>query len=648
MIKRFFALAVLLFVAVSCFAGTVPVKVNAEEQNNSENVWEETAMSITGTDDFGRTIGEENGMRKDRYVGLFYFIWFDFVNSSYKLDVTKLLRTYPDALWDPYDKTGRATPGAMFYFNEPLYGYYKSTDEWVVRKHIEMFIAAGLDFIALDLSNDVIYPEALILFANTLLEYQNAGWNVPKLVCYTNLNTGHTVDLLYKALYKNDKYKSLWFYGPYDKPLIVAHREELSQEYRDFFHVRPAQWPGFEYEQYEDGIPYCDLNKPPLTHENLIGISVGQHNSYIFSNGLRIDPKYPGRDAINYGRGYTTKSGKNGDPEAIMRGDNIQEQWDYAISQDPEIIFVTGWNEWATNKRLPEEGQTVAWFVDTFNTEFSRDIEMTKERRYEKDPETGEYISEGYADNFYLQMIQNIRKYKGINEDTGAEKFSAEYRNIAIYNEERNCGGYKQAKADNFVRTVDVKSDCENVTFTIKTAEDITAHTEGRTNWMNLFIGVRGQNGPSWETYQYVLNRNPGTGTTSLEKYDGKTFSAYETADMTVSGNEMNISIPLGKIGIESCDFTLVFKVADSIEKENDIMDYYVSGSSVPLGRLSYTFRSGKGSALENNTENGSKQTKSGLSLKNALKYIIPVTAVCLLAIAGVLVYAIKKSKKSS
>ena len=53
-------------------------------------------------------------------------------------------------------------------------------------------------------------------------------------------------------------------------------------------------------------------------------------------------------------------------------------------------------------------------------------------------------------------------------------------------------------------------------------------------------------------------------------------------------------------MGIKKDDFTLYFKVADSIEKEDDIMDYYVSGDSVPMGRLVFTYSNGtEGKALK-------------------------------------------------
>lgn len=591
------------------------IAAQSDESSAAAAVSEKTNTNLAATDAIGRMLPEVSGYKKNRYVGLFYFIWHS-GGSNYKYDVTKLLRTNPEALWDPYDKTG-VSPSVMHYFNEPLYGYYSSADPWVIRKHVEMFIAAGVDFIALDLSNDEIYVKNLILLLETMDSYRKAGWDVPKFICYTNLNSGNTVKNLYRVIYSQNLYRNLWFYGPYDKPLIVAHKNEVqSEQIRDFFYFRPAQWPGFEYDYYDDGFPFCDLNRPQKTHENLIGVSVAQHTAYVFSFGLKVDPLVTARD-INHGRGYTSASGANGDIDAIMRGANIQEQWDYAISQDPEIIFVTGWNEWATGKRPASfDGQTVAWFVDSFNTEYSRDIEMTKESKYVVDPESGAYLQEGYADNYYLQMIQNIRRYKGINESssTSTEKntehtvdiyagsaqwdnIESVYYNISIDNIARNCVGYTQAAADNFIQELRVTHDKEYVYFYIKTQENITAHVADKTNWMNLFIGVAGSQNPAWDMYQFVLNRHPiSDKLTSIEKYtaDG-IFSHAENVSYSINENIMQIAVMRETLGVQNDDFTLYFKAADSIESESDIMDYYVSGESVPLGRLAFTYKGGSG-----------------------------------------------------
>lgn len=64
-------------------------------------------------------------------------------------------------------------------------------------------------------------------------------------------------------------------------------------------------------------------------------------------------------------------------------------------------MFVGGWNEWIAYKQL-WEGEYM--LCDAVDREFSRDIE----------PMCG-----GYEDAFYIQLIRNIRRYKGLE---GSEK----------------------------------------------------------------------------------------------------------------------------------------------------------------------------------------------------------------------------------
>lgn len=52
----------------------------------------------------------------------------------------------------------------------------------------------------------------------------------------------------------------------------------------------------------------------------------------------------------------------------------------------------------------------------------------------------------------------------------------------------------------------------------------------------------------------------------------------------------MQISIPRSLIGMDKGGDSLYFKVADSVEHPEDIMDYYVTGRCMPMGRFSYQY----------------------------------------------------------
>lgn len=72
----------------------------------------------------------------------------------------------------------------------------------------------------------------------------------------------------------------------------------------------------------------------------------------------------------------------------------------------------------------------------------------------------------------------------------------------------------------------------------------------------------------------------------------GEDFSLENAGGCTVEidKNVMYITLDRALIGL-SGEFSVYFKVADGIESPEDIMDYYVSGQSVPMGRFSFWYK---------------------------------------------------------
>ena len=52
----------------------------------------------------------------------------------------------------------------------------------------------------------------------------------------------------------------------------------------------------------------------------------------------------------------------------------------------------------------------------------------------------------------------------------------------------------------------------------------------------------------------------------------------------------MVVAVPLSALGLTAESCHIEFKVSDNVTKCDDIMDYYVSGDSAPIGRLSYSY----------------------------------------------------------
>src|SRR6202011_2802489 len=83
----------------------------------------------------------------------------------------------------------------------------------------------------------------------------------------------------------------------------------------------------------------------------------------------------------NIGRSYHDGAEPNA-PQS-SKGAYFAEQWKRALAVDPELVFVTGWNEWIAQRfenpgGISFMGKPLAkgdtFFVDEFNEEYSRDI----------------------------------------------------------------------------------------------------------------------------------------------------------------------------------------------------------------------------------------------------------------------------------
>ena len=615
---RFLSLMLLLCLCLSL----VPCVNGTQAEAAVFDAQDFTLTHLTATDAVGRTLPAVTGYKTDKYVGVFYFLWHG-QHTSAKYDggtvrnVTQLLKTNYNDLFDKDPANPVVPESSWLHVNEPLYGYYSSEDEWVMRKHIELFIAADVDFVMFDFTNGYYYKEPLNLFLKLLREYKDAGWDVPQISFYLWIDGNRFATRLIKNVYEKEEYKDLVFYGNSDKPIIVASLEYDTQkkgslvddEVKAYFDVRQSD---VMYGRDHNLLwPYWQFKRDWKVYKDMVNISSAQAQA-AFSFAYECAPGYTGEV---HGRGWSSSNPTNGNIEAILRGENAQEGWDNAIAKDPDIIFVCGWNEWVVQKAFLPDG--TPHYTDNFSVEFSRDIEMLKSATYVSDGKGG-YAEEGFGDNYYLQLAYNIRRFKGI---TGAEdQFDAPakvsidingkldqwnqvketYLALSTEKEARDADGfylgqkYTQKAPENIIDNVQVTYDDQNVYFKVTATENISKYKSGASNWMNLYIGVEGSEKASWSTFNYVINRTPGSdGKTSVEYFTAENTYTLENAgeaSYNVSGKVLQIAVPRRALGITEDGFNLTFKVADGVEDTDNILDYYVTGDVFPVGRYAYTY----------------------------------------------------------
>jgi hypothetical protein len=294
----------------------------------------------------------------------------------------------------------------------------------------------------------------------------------------------------------------------------------------------------------------------------------------------------------SFGRSYTDANGHAEDPDAVNYGLNFQEQWERAFVLDPEFVFITGWNEWIAG-RYEEWQQQHNAFPDQYNQEHSRDIEPMKG---------------GHGDNYYYQMVANIRKFKGVAKppkftrnkkisidgdfvdwETVAPKFKSHKGNTL----KRNSGGwgdlvYKNTTGRNDIVASKVTSDKDNLYFYVETANPLSPSDDPA--WMRLFIDTDRNGDTGWEGYDYVINRsNPGEKATIEKNTGGWNWEKVDSLNWKISVNKMEIAVPKtvlklnGKVNIE-------FKWSDNMQAGGEIMDFLLHGDVAPLGRFNYYY----------------------------------------------------------
>lgn len=566
-------------------------------------------------DDLGREVritGDTFAEAGTRNVGLFYFLWIGEHGDHGALDMTKIVEEGgKDALKASYKGWGPV--GAMHFWGEPLYGYYYSSDKWVMRKHIEMLTLAEVDFLYLDVTNAQPYLSNAASLMKIIQEFHDQGFNPPRVVFYTNSQSAATVNKIYSGIYKNGSYPDAWYYLD-GKPLIIAFesecRKSLSAATADFFSYREPQWPNER--QKKNAWPWMDFTRPQRVfktkdgEKEAISVSVAQHSGTIrFS-----DSAFYG-NRTNCGRSYHNK--KNDDTEgATLYGYNFQEQWDRAIKADVPYVLVTGWNEWVAQRQPSDGSQNNVVFVDTASMEYSRDIEPMRD---------------GYFDNYYMQLIDNIRRYKGLAptlvQDTRKiidldGEFSQWDDILVTYTDptgdcekrRSRCFGNDKVEDDsgnNDLRNAKVTHDTKYLYFYIDVPETygegeenyITAHMPD-TSWMQIFINTDMNAETGFYGFDYIINntvKDNKTSTLAKATSNGKEYAFEDTADIDyrIKGTQMMIRVALEDLGIKDySQIKFAFKWVDSNTKITTMEQMYSEGDCAPLGRLSYVFQNYK------------------------------------------------------
>lgn len=613
--KSFAALAATTALAL---AATGPIPAQAEDFEMPERQYRDVRPDTwAAVDGLGRAVpmaGEVPEPREDRIVGIFYFTWhgphgYDNNYNPPDEDVVQapLPKRPGHAYRTPFNLMERIAAsedgipelgpeGWWHYWGEPRWGYYLSDDEWVLRKNAEMLSDAGVDVLFFDTTNGFTYLHTVDAMCRIFTEMRERGERTPQIAFIAWNNHMRATTQAYEAFYKPGRHREFWFHWQ-GKPLILTNNEGLPDEIREFFTIRES-WAWKHAPWFGDG-----HHKWPWLDD------------YPQAWGWDTDPEVPEFMSAAVASHPTRNRGRsfhNGaqPPQGELRSaenPHFEEQMSRVLEVDPQVLFVTGWNEWIA-LRFPATREQVfanrtvrpgdGIFVDVYNEEFHRDME----------PMRG-----GYGDASYYQLVSALRRFKGARAPEPAapafESFDPadpsawdaagplflDHIGDTIHRDHPGWGRVERivnTTGRNDIAECRIARDAARIHFLAECADELTPQEDA--TWMRLFLRDEnaGDDAPSWEGYHWLLQRDAATGEVLVGRSRGGwDWELAARGESLVDGARVVYSVDRADLGLSAEPIALQFKWTDNAPMVPDIVDFLDHGDAAPPGRFNFVYR---------------------------------------------------------
>ncbi len=600
--KLFLSLAALSAVAS-------PLATMAETSPETWVVTDELNRPVANADDPN---GARGTFDPDVQIGMFYYIWHHTENTMKdNYDVTDILnRSTTNPYWGP-ERT-------YHYGSKPWLGYYEAGDKDVMYRHLQMLTDAGVDFLVFDCTNGLTYVDRIQKMIEVIRQREKAGLRNPKLTCMAYNNQIVAIKDLWNGLYSKSEYADLWYQWN-GKPLLLCNVTEAKKDASvadilSHFTLRTSwAWQGGKQDtwswldSYPQKVGYTMVNGKKVPE--CISVGAAQHPTTNIGRSYH-NGKQPAIDA----KGLCAET-----PQGLYFAEQWKRAHSLSDSERPDVVLITQWNEHIAMRFRTGDAtgadpgkvrpggkkgdQNESYFVDVYNAEYNRDLE----------PSTHPLT----RDNYYLQMVDNIRKYRGIKEEmpepthniiidmNGAftqweyepQEFLDDKGDHAFINTAHDLGG---RKSYNDITRCKVTQDNDNLYFFVEAAAMFKWDKTSTRN-MRLLLNTTLKYNDGYYGYNFMLERDPNTKVYTLKK--NKTPNKFEWENVpgvTIPSKEairqIMVAVPKSALG-KAGNFDVDFKWVDNVNFDTDEGDpllFYSEGDCAPNNRFNYRYKGSK------------------------------------------------------
>ena len=132
--KNILKLSILTIILITILSITLFLNFNKKSYAIDNSIDPSTWNYVDGLGRTGSTnVSKSN---KVRLVGMFYWTWHLENDGAGPFNISDIIEAYPDAKNNFYHSVWKTE--RYHWWNEPIYGYYKENDDYVLRKQAEL------------------------------------------------------------------------------------------------------------------------------------------------------------------------------------------------------------------------------------------------------------------------------------------------------------------------------------------------------------------------------------------------------------------------------------------------------------------------------------------------------------------------------